>query len=158
MLSSLDMAPPESPAQRIARQMRELMDRHHVHNAPQLERMFTDRGEEPISYVTINRILKGEARTRPNPNTLHRVAKILGETLAQAFPEPDEERAPVVMVNGRRVAIKALDGPPLTQREAEALLGRLDDDDDGKSDPWHTPTPIPTTPVVPLRPRPRGSR
>lgn len=140
--------------------MAELLERHHVENAPQIEQMFVDRGDpNPVSYVTINRILNAEARTRPNPDTLQRVAELLGETLAQAFPEPDDERAPVVVVNGRRIALKALDGPPLTQREAAALIaeahqldGRAPTGNGDKSESQ------PRKPPRPTAPRPRGSR
>ena len=147
------MGQAESPSQRIARQMAELMERHHVKNAPQLERMFLDGGEEPVSYITINRILKAEARTRPNPDTLQRVARLLGETLAQAFPEPDEERAPVVTIGGRRIALKALDGPPLTQREADQLVQgsvHLDDEEGEKGGALAKPT-RPPRPEIPRR-------
>lgn len=123
MVASGPMSLPETPAQRVARQMAGLLDRNHVKTTRQVEQMMVDRGDaEPISYTTINRILKAEARTEPARDTLRRLAELFGESLDQAFPEPDDERAPVVLVGGRRIRLKALDGPPLTQREAELLI------------------------------------
>jgi hypothetical protein len=137
--------------------MAALLARHHVRSSRQVERMMLDRGDsDPVSYTTIDRILKATARTQPTPEVLRRVAELLGETMAQAFPEPDEERAPVVTIAGRRIALKALDGPPLTQREAEALLAneQLEDEESGH----HRSPSRPNGPPRPAPPRKHPSR
>jgi len=105
---------------KVAAQLRELMDRHEFQNAPQLMRAMQKKGFT-LSYVTINRILKAEAATEPDTNSLRKIAKTVGEEYEDAFPEQPQL---VVEANGHRVALKSLDGKPLSA-ETLAELGVL---------------------------------
>lgn len=111
------MSPKETPAQRVARQVRALLDRHEA--TPQEVQKRTG-----ISYVTVNRWLNAEARTQPYPHTLRKVATAFGEDYENAFPESEGEE---VTVGGRRLALKVtpLDGKPLTRKELEDMIKRL---------------------------------
>lgn len=111
------MSPKETPAQRVARQVRALLDRHSA--TPQEVQKRTG-----ISYVTVNRWLNAEARTQPYPHTLRKVATAFGEDYEVAFPETEGEE---VTIGGRRLALKVtpLDGKPVTRAELEEMLRRL---------------------------------
>lgn len=94
--------------------------------AAALQRAMEEKGVEPlISQVTIRRILKAEARTEPEKDTLRRLAEFMGETYAQAFPEPGQEEQ-IVEVDGEKVAIgmRAMGGGPLSPATA-AKVRRL---------------------------------
>jgi transcriptional regulator with XRE-family HTH domain len=111
------MATKETPAQRVARQVKALLDRHEA--TPQEVQKRTG-----IAYTTVNRWLNAEARTQPYPHTLRKVAVAFGEEYEVAFPESDAEE---ITVGGRRLAFKVtpLDGKPLTRKELEDMLKRL---------------------------------
>jgi hypothetical protein len=112
----------ETPSQRAARQLDALMRRHHIRNAAEFEKMMADRHYEPlISQVTIRRILAATARTSPEQMTLRRLAEFVGEAYAQAFPEPEDEGAVVIEVDGRKIAFKATDGGPISPSQAARI-------------------------------------
>ena len=100
------MAQRESRKDQVARQLQALMTRHGV-TAQELDR------RTGVSYVTINRILRSNAKTEPEPATLIKLAKAVGEMLEQAFPLPGDEAALTVEVDGRKLAFKSLDGGPV---------------------------------------------
>jgi transcriptional regulator with XRE-family HTH domain len=97
------MATKEPPSQRVARQLRVLLDRHDSSSQDVQKRT-------GISYVTINRMLNAEAKTEPQPRKLRQIAAAFGESFEEVFPEGEQE---IVEIGGRRVAFKALDGKPL---------------------------------------------
>jgi hypothetical protein len=74
--------------EQVAQQLRMLLDRHNLAPAD-IERLSEKNGAAPISAVTVRRILKGEARTEPEPTTLRRIAEAAGERYTTAFPETD---------------------------------------------------------------------
>lgn len=93
----------ESPVQRVARQLRLLMERHDA--TPQEVMKRTN-----VSDVTVRRILKAEAKTEPEPQTLRKIAVAFGESYEEMFPESEAE---IIEVDGRKIALKSLDGRPL---------------------------------------------
>lgn len=104
------------------------MDRHNVKNASELERMQKQAGiKNPISQVTIRRILKAEAATEPEKQTLRRLAEFLHETYESAFPEPGREQAPSIMVNGQRLIISSPDNSPVAPSVVDTIKRALAD-------------------------------
>jgi hypothetical protein len=78
-----------SRRQEVADQLKGLLERHQITPAD-IERLTGESGKSPISAVTVRRILKGEARTEPEPVTLRRIAESVGEGYMEAFPEKEE--------------------------------------------------------------------
>lgn len=101
----------EPPVQRVARQLKALMERHGASNQEVQKRT-------GISDVTVRRILKAEAKSEPEPATLRKIAVAFGETFEEAFPESESE---VIEVDGRKIAFKAIDGRPLTAAMLEKI-------------------------------------
>lgn len=109
------MSQNETASQRVARQMRALLDRYKA--TPQDVQKRTG-----ISYVTINRMMKAEAKTQPRPDKLRRIAEAYGETYESAFPSPADEQAITVEIGGQRFALKTQDGKPVNRAKlAEAI-------------------------------------
>ena len=122
MLASVVMALKETPAQRVSRQLRSLMMRHSILNSAELQRGMEKSGvADAPNQVTIRRILKMEIKTEPDRPTLRKIAEHLGETLEQAFPDPSDEAALTIEVEGRRYAFKSIDGKPVTPEHAERI-------------------------------------
>lgn len=101
----------ETPAQRYARQLRELMARHSIETPAEMHQMLKRKGYEQPDTATIWRIREGKAKTSPRRETLERLADACGETLAQAFPEPGQEPDAVIEFEGVKIALKSFGGP-----------------------------------------------
>lgn len=97
------MPPAETVGQRFARQMADFLTRHET--TPQEIEKRTG-----IAYTTINRWLNASAKTRPYQHKLEAVAAAYHEDVDLAFPGPNQE---LIELNGRRIALKSLDGKPL---------------------------------------------
>lgn len=102
---------------KVAGQLRELMDRHRLKDAPALSRL-CDKIGKPVDYVTINRILNAQAKTEPKVATLRKLAEAVSETYEDAFPEQPQV---AINVGERRLALKSLDGKPIPA----AVLAKL---------------------------------
>lgn len=109
MIDSMSLK--ETTGQRVARQIRALLERYDA-TSQEVER------RTGISYITINRWKNAEAKTQPHPHKLRKVAEAFGETMEEAFPETDQT---FVEVDGRRIALKAVDGRPLPRDIIEKL-------------------------------------
>ncbi len=94
----------------VADQLRALMERHGFAKAPELSRHALKAGIA-LDYVTINRLLGGQAKTEPRAETLRQIAKAVGEDYDEAFPDKPQV---IVEIAGRRMALKALDSAPFT--------------------------------------------
>ncbi len=106
-------------SERIAKQLRDLMQRHDVSNAAQFARLVGQKKDSAtVDQVTIRRILKGEVKTEPDPETLRRLCEALGEDYDVVFSDRHQV---VVSIAQRQIGIKALDGRPLDDR----LLSQL---------------------------------
>lgn len=104
----------------VAQQLRELMTRHGLEKAPDLERQAKKAGIK-LDYVTVNRLLSGAAKTEPRPATLRSIAQAVGEDLDFAFPDKPQM---IIHVAGRRFALKATDGAPFTPAVLKELAAK----------------------------------
>ncbi len=97
----------EARKHQLARQLQALLDRHGL-KVNDLKRLGRQKGIK-INDVTVRRILKAEAETEPDISTLRRIATAAGEDYEMAFPEGPQI---IVEFEGRRFAMKSLDGKP----------------------------------------------
>lgn len=101
----------------VAQQLRALMERHGLKRSPDLVNLAQKAGIA-LDRVTVNRLLTGVAKTEPRPSTLRLIAQAVGESVDYAFPDKPQL---IIEVAGRRFALKAMDGAPMTP----AVLQRL---------------------------------
>lgn len=111
----------------VAEQLRALMDRHGFARAPDLTRHAAKAGIV-LDYVTLNRLLSGQAKTEPKPETLRRIAKAVGEDYDMAFPDKPQK---IIEIAGQRFALKAMDAasftPAVLKRLAEMGVGEAEE-------------------------------
>jgi hypothetical protein len=106
----------ESRKDQVAQQLQALLRRHHL-AVNDLKRLGQAK-KIKINDVTVRRILKAEAETEPDISTLRRIAAVVGEDYEEAFPEKPQL---IVEIEGRRFAMKSLDGKPLPPAIEERL-------------------------------------
>lgn len=77
-------------------------------------------GGVTVNEVTIRRLMKAEALTDAKPETMAAVAAGLGMAVEELFPD---SATAVVEIGGRRYALKALDGEPVSERDLDRVRG-----------------------------------
>ena len=140
-VSKAVMPPSETFAERVARQLRALMERHKIDNSAMFMRRQIRAGiEPPINELTIRRYLEKQTK-EPTRASLATLARSVGETLEQAFPTEAEEIAQKeaeknketaqVEIDGRRIGFKGEWRPEeVALIEAYARSLRVEDAED----------------------------